>query len=143
MAVQQKQKKPHPRSTRLTVADWVLTVVHLILGGFLVPLIPYFLGSPTERLTDALLHVAVALTTLGYFGVSLTLLLRRRRAAVLLEILCTLGWWCGATFFWPFDTRFISPFVFIFPIGLFLIGVFHLLLASWLWRFRDDAEEVG
>ncbi len=116
-------------------------VVHLIPGGSFATLIPYFLRNLPQNLTDALIPVAVALAILGYFGVSLTLLLRLRRAAVIFEILCTLGWWCGTIFFWPFDMRFISPSVFILPIVMALIGVFHLLIASWLWRFRREEEE--
>ena len=116
-------------------------VVHLIPGGFFATLIPLLLRDLPQNLTDMLLPVAVALATLGYLGVSLTLLFRLRRAAVIFEILCTLGWWCGALFFWPSEMRLVIPSVFLWPIGMALIGVFHLLIANWLWRFRREEEE--
>ncbi|WP_309706948.1 hypothetical protein [Armatimonas sp.] len=143
MAVQQKQKTPTPRSTRLTVADWVLMVVNLILGGFFATLIPPLIRRLPQNLTEVLVHVAIALATLGYLGASLTLLLRLRRAAAVLEFLCTLAWWCGAAYFWLVTTpdQRLDIGALIWAGGLVLIGVFHLLIASWLWRFRREEEE--
>ncbi|MCX6366880.1 MAG: hypothetical protein NTX57_09240 [Armatimonadetes bacterium] len=145
MAVQQKQKKPTPRSFRLTVADWGLMVVHLIPGGFFATLLlPYLRHFPFPLgLPYVLIAAALSLATLGYLGASLTLLLRLRRAAAVLELLCTLAWWCGAAYFWLETTpdQRLHPLMLVWVGGMALIGVFHLLIASWLWRFRHEEEE--
>lgn len=153
MAVQQKQKKPTPRSFRLTMADWVLMAVHLIPGGFFATLLlPYLRQFPFPYLRQfpfplglpyVLIAAALSLATLGYLGASLTLLLRLRRAAAVLELLCTLAWWCGGAYFWLETTpdQRLHPLMLVWVGGMALIGVFHLLIASWLWRFRREEEE--
>ena len=143
MAVQQKQKKPLRRSTRLTVADWVLMVVHLIAGCFFATGISSLFHRFPQNLLQALISIAILLAPLGYLGASLTLLLRLRRAAAVFELLCTLAWWCGAVYFWLEITpgHPLHPLILVWVGGMALIGVFHLLISSWLWRFRREEEE--
>ena len=146
MAVQQKQKKPTPRSFRLTVADWGLMAVHLILGVYCATLFPSLLRYlHANDLRQALSIAAISLATLGYLGASLTLLLRLRRAAAVLELLCTLAWWCGAAFFrlhilWSISSVHKPPVMLVSLGVMALIGIFHLTLAWWLWRFRCEEE---
>ncbi len=118
-------------------------VVHLLPGSFFATLLPSLLRHFPNTLAQVLITAAIVLATLSYLGTSLTLLLRLRRIAAVLETLCTLAWWCGTVYFWlmcnPADR--LHPATLVWIGGMFLIGIVHLLIAGWLWRFRRDEGE--
>ncbi len=122
------------------MADWVLMVMHLLPGGFFATLLPSLLRHFPNNLAQVLITAAISLATLGYLGASLTLLLRFRRAAAVLEALCTLAWWCGGVYFWLIGTPTVRlhPATLAWIGGMFLIGTVHLLIAGWLWRQKDQ-----
>jgi formate hydrogenlyase subunit 3/multisubunit Na+/H+ antiporter MnhD subunit len=137
--IQQQQRKPKRKAVRRTVMEWIMLVFNLIPALLLMPVFQS-LVHPPKALT--LITTGVLLGTLGFWGASISLLARTRKVAAIFELLAAIGWWCAAVWLIQHSQNPLAPRSWPFLSGLVLIGLFLTWLASWLWRFQDDAEEA-